>query len=356
MNIYFSTVVRGESVDKGGEIVKLNWETKRILRRVPIVSFDPPIEDDPNPRGNSRGGRGILLQNGNLVVATYHSLHIYDLDLNFKRKISHPLFVGIHEICQNEDQDRIWVSSTAIDAVIGIDANGILRESWWPRERPFLQKYLSVSPLVIDKSKDNRLLYLDGEHLRSSSHLHLNAVAVYEDKRFALFGRNGMVYDLTNDEILIENRSGSGFHNLVITNEYILINHTKKRRLMVYRHDGSWIEAIDLLSFPEVAKIYKSFKSYLGDLTRKIQKKNISRLVFKAIAGKSDRLDSIINRNAIATPIFVRGLFPLDRDRVLIGFSPATIIEVDIKQHKLLDLYQYSKNVEVCTHGLLALV
>ena len=57
----------------------------------------------------------------------------------------------------------------------------------------------------------------------------------------------------------------------------------------------------------------------------------------------------------IVSPNFVRAPFPLDQDRVMIGLSPATIIEVDYKQGKLLDLYQYSNNVEVCLHGLLVL-
>lgn len=353
MIVYFSTINRGAPIDKGGELIKLNWENKKIIKKIAIFPFDPQIHEDPNPRGNTRGGRGILLRDRHLMVATYHSLHIYDLDLNFERKISHPLFVGLHELCQN--QDLIWVSSTAIDAVIGVDMNGTLHESWWPRESPFLQKHLSISFLEIDKGVDNRLRYLDGEHLRSKSHLHLNAVAVNEGRVFALFGRNGMVYDLTNDKILMENTSESGYHNLVITNEHILIIHTRKQRLMVYDHDGSLVKAIDLLKFPEVANIYKKSKGRLGNLIRKIQKRNILRLALQTIAGNSEKINRLVNRNAIASPIFVRGLFPLDRDRVLIGFSPATIVEVDYKQEELLDLYQYSSDVEVCPHGLVAL-
>ena len=102
---------------------------------------------------------------------------------------------------------------------------------------------------------------------------------------------------------------------------------------MVYSHDGDLIKNVDLLKFPDVDAIYsKSKDNWFTTLMHMVQKGNIAR------------------------PIFVRGLFPLEAHRVLISFSPATIIEVDYEQEVLLDLYQYSEDVRVTPHGLLAVV
>jgi hypothetical protein len=37
----------------------------------------PPI-DDPNPRGNSRGGRGVVVAGNAVLVANYHTLEVCD--------------------------------------------------------------------------------------------------------------------------------------------------------------------------------------------------------------------------------------------------------------------------------------
>lgn len=353
MDILFTTVVRYAPLDKGGELVKLNWEKKQIVKRVPIIPFDPNIDNDPNPRGNSRGGRGILIRNGHLLVATYHSLHIYDLDLNYKGKISHPLFVGLHEVCQ--DENLIWVSSTAIDAVIGVDMSGTMCESWWPRESPFLQRHLGISPLKINKTIDNRLLYLDEKYIHNDDHLHLNAVAVKKDKLLALLGRHAMVFDLASDKILIENSSRSDFHNLVITDEYILTSNTRERKLMIYSHDGSFVKAIDLLGFREVANVYKKAGGRTSVLENNRKRGVSGRRIIRAIAHRIEKANIFAERTKIIEPLFVRGLFQLSQNRVLIGFSPATIIEIDYEKEKLLDLYRYSDDVAIAPHGLLAL-
>ena len=39
-------------------------------------------------------------------------------------------------------------------------------------------------------------------------------------------------------------------------------------------------------------------------------------------------------------------------DEVFVGISPTTILHLNWKTGELLDLYQYSKDVSVCVHGL----
>ncbi|MFP5212457.1 MAG: hypothetical protein ACLGPL_03680, partial [Acidobacteriota bacterium] len=265
----------------------------------------------------------------------------------------HPMFAGLHEVAR--DGERILAASTSIDAVVGIETNGTPGESWWPREDAVLQNHLSVEPLAIDKSLDNRLLYLEGEHLRNKSHLHLNAVAEYQGRIFVLFNAYGMVYDVTNKKIVLEDPSIFGCHNLLIQNDRIFINDTRGRRLMIYDMNGKLVKAIELLDFPEVAAIHKKCGLQLGDYLVKMERNPFTKALLKLLKSVIGKVKGLNKGRSIARPIFVRGLAPLSGDRVLIGFSPATIVEVDYKRNKLLSFYQYSDNVEVCPHGLTAI-
>jgi len=59
MHIFFGTVARAAPESQGGGVFKLDWESKSIIKEVPIVPTEPAIEKDPNARGNVRGVRGF---------------------------------------------------------------------------------------------------------------------------------------------------------------------------------------------------------------------------------------------------------------------------------------------------------
>ena len=316
MDVFFTTVVRFAPVDHGGELVRLDWSSKKVLGRVPLTPTNPTV-DDPNPRGNARGGRGILRIDDLIYVASYHSLLLFDTALNPKGRVSHNLFVGLHEVCKSED--TLWLASTAIDAAIGIDREGNFMTSWWARETQKLQEYLALKPLSIDKTADNRLLWLQ-EKKKGLSHTHLNAVAICDDQLYCLLNRFGLVYNTVTDTIILEDQSIIGCHNLVFLGDRLLINNSRGKRVMVYTHEGRLTREIKLLAYPEVSAIH----------------------------------DSVINTSPKKRALFIRGLSPIDQNRILVGISPATIIEIDLESGKVLDLFQYSQDVAVCVHGLMA--
>ena len=53
--------------------------------------------------------------------------------------------------------------------------------------------------------------------------------------------------------------------------------------------------------------------------------------------------------------IFARGIAPLADGRILVGISPAAILEVDLARRELLDVYRHSREVEDAVHGLTVL-
>jgi len=319
MVIYFNTVRRKRPVKEGGELIQLDWSKKKILKTLPLYPSDPDILEDPNPRGNSRGGKGILVRGDEIFVGTYHTILVYDLDLNLKRRLTNPNFVNIHEICA--DGDNTWVSATTIDAALLVDKNGKTLESWWPREEPLLQERFGLVPMEIDKKADNRLRYLHRELSLKESHTHLNSLVHNQGRTLALLNRLGALVQIKPAvKVLVEDRLLRGAHSPVILTEkeQIAVCSSFRKHILFYDlHSGELTNTIDLLSFPKIARYHKKYP------------------------------DQPFNKS-----LFVRGLEKISEHRLLVGVAPAAILEIDTRKKRLIDLFQYSKDVGDGVHGL----
>ncbi len=319
MMVYFDTVKRKRPVRQGGDLVKLDWDSKRVVRTVPVFPYDPDIEIDPNPRGNSRGGKGMRISGEELIVGSYHSLSFYDLDLNLRRKISNPLFVNIHEICLV--RDLVWVSSTAIDAAVLVDRQGRTVRSWWPREQPLLQDSLALFPMAIDKTADNRLRFLGEELSKKEGHTHLNSVFCHGDRVYVLLNRFGAIVQIEPElRIVLIDPILCGAHSPALTRDgtRLCLCNTKVRQLVIYDLETkTCLRQIPLLDFPELARLQRLYPD-----------------------------------QPFSKSLFLRGLEFIDEDRVLVGLSPAAIAEIDVNTNKLIDLFQFSQDVGDAVHGL----
>ena len=329
----FGTVVRAAPVEEGGELVVLDWERKEVTATVPIFPREPSVEDDPNPRGNTRGCRGIRWHDGELLAASYHTLERYDASLHRRGTLSDGLMVGLHEI-ETTDDGTVWVSSTAIDAAVEYDlSTGDQVRALWPREHPHLQNTLQLEPLALDKSADNRLRFLGPTASNDDSHLHLNAVAVHDDRVFGLCNAHAAIVDLTNGTVVVQDEALQGGHNLLIAPDgTALTNDTYGRAVCVFDlARGRRVRTIDLTRYEWVrALIRPHIPSYWKE----------------EVARKAGwRADSI------ARPLFVRGL-TRHEDHLFVGVSPASILQIDWTTGELVDAYCYSTDVRVCVHGL----
>jgi len=333
LKIYFSTVVRFAPQKQGGEIVLVDWQSKTVEARQPIYPTNPDMVD-PNPRGNTRGGRGIVFWGDDVIVANYHTLKIYDRKLHHKRDVSHPLLAGLHETHSNSNDGRIWVSSTAIDAVIGIDIEkNIAFQQYWPREMQSFQRKLNLIPLEIDKQADNRTRFLAKEHSDHPSHLHLNAVASWGGEIYGLFNSFSVIANLDKGEIVVRDKSLSHPHNLHIDEDgTAIVSNTFGRAVHIYNlHTGDLVRTIKLTKFGLVRSLY--IKNQFNYLIRGFLKK----FFFPQI-------------NA-PRPVYFRGLDKIG-DLLFVGISPATILCIDLTSGELVDSYSYSKDVNTCIHGL----
>lgn len=333
MQMYFSTVVRMAPVNEGGELVHFDWDKKQILNRVPIFPDNPEV-DDPNPRGNARGGRGIALMGDKVVAASYHTLKVFDRELNHIRDLTHGNMVGLHEI--SAEGNHVWVSSTAIDAAIAydIDSGEVVKE-FWPREMPAFKKALQLDELKIDRQADNRLRFLERRHLENKCHLHLNAVTPWNGEVYSFFHAFGAVANLDTGKVIFQDSNLRRGHNLVIRDDGIaMVNDTFGPNVRCYDlSSGKQVQVVELGGRKEIVSLVRIQDRIRHQLSTFLKKAKLNRLL------------------PSATPHFVRGM-QLVGDRLFVGISPATILCIDLASGEIVDHYQFSRDVRVAVHGL----
>ena len=334
MHSYFTTIVRGADVAHGGELVAFDWATKQVRARVPVLPENPSFVD-PNPRGNSRGGRGVaVLPDGRVAAASYHSIYIYSPDLKLHQQFSHPLFAGLHDLVLTE-RGTLWVASTSVDAALEFDySTGKIVREFWPREMPEIQKALGVVPLEIDKAADNRLLFLDEHHVRNSNHLHLNIAMEWRGEVYALFHAFGAVANLSQGKIIFRDAALKGSHNLILLDDgTAIINNTFKHAVQFYElKTGRMIREIQLTDFPAVRHLVRPLER-----TRYLTRGLLNRLGMTYVSNP--------------LPFFVRGM-SLKDGQLFIGLSPCAVLRIEISSGKLLDSFSYSHSLASCVHGL----
>jgi hypothetical protein len=121
--LYISAVKRNE-IDKnkhgGLAIVDVgSWQVKYLTDTVWPMSY---CARNSNPRGGTRGWRGLACWQGSLVAANNDSLVFFDPTLTKVRKIiSHPSFSSIHGISVKDD--CMYVTSTSSDTYAIVDNN-----------------------------------------------------------------------------------------------------------------------------------------------------------------------------------------------------------------------------------------
>jgi hypothetical protein len=332
MQVYFTTVKRGAPLKEAGELIRLDWERKAVISRVPIFPANP-VFNDPNPRGGGRGGRGIAFVDGKLIAASYHTLHVFDPALGHLSDISHSQFVGLHEISPS-GLDCVWVTSTILDLALKLNVkSGEVEREYWARDLPGLQKALKVSSMGVDKTVDNRIRYLDPKILTNPSHLHLSAVAEWRGEVYALLGVRRAIVNLDRQTVVMADPDLKLGHNLRVLPEGIAIVLDSIGRTVRF-YDlgrGKLVRQIDLMKIKWVRDLLRwPDRIYQGNRLMK---------------------ETALRRGKSARPFCLRGMDLLER-KLFIGASPATILCLDLDSGEIVDTYIYSKDVLLVIHGI----
>jgi len=312
--IYTSTVIRESKNRQTGFIYKIDWKQKKVLKKVPVPN---PMFSELGERGGRRGGRGICFWKDEVVVANYDSLIFYDEALNFKRRISHPLFCALHEICSS--QEGIWVTSTGNEGLYLLDPKtGNLLYEWFATEENILTKRpLEVPKHIIDRSKDYRSTLISGQDTLT----HLNCVSVYDDAVYVTLSRQSAIVQLRPElKIIVYCPSMENPHNgLRLNGGKFIINDTWNQCVRLFSDDGIEVKNIDLKKFH--IKILR----------------------------QTSRLKGLLK---VAKPGWLRGLAVIDDKRILAGTSPASIVQIDVEAEKMIGYMQLSKDIRHSIHGL----
>jgi hypothetical protein len=321
MEVYFGTVHRGARLDQSGHAVRFDWETKEVLGRYQVTP-NAAWSRSRNPRGGTRGCRGIAVTDDRVYAMGAHTIHELDRSLNHVRDHDHGLMVGLHETCLSDEPGRLWLASTQINLALEFDLRtGDKARLFLPRQMPAFQKALGLVPLGVDPEADNRGAWRYHDLKADPSHLHLNAVALAGDRVLALFNRFGVIADLTEGRVLVKDPALERGHNLVVLDDGTLVSvDTHGRTVRFYDPaDGSLVHVVDLMAFPWMKELRRSVKQ--GPAA------------------------------ALAKPLFTRGLAVVGAE-LLVGTSPASILRVDWRTSTIVDTHQYSDDVRVAIHGL----
>jgi hypothetical protein len=123
-----STIGRGADLTSAsGNFRIFDLALGRVTFKVPVPESRWRAED-PNPRGGTRGGRGVAVHGDRLVLGTHEDITVVDTGWSPVHRFTHPILSAIHDVVA--DERGMWVSCTRGDSVALFDWDGQLAD-WW---------------------------------------------------------------------------------------------------------------------------------------------------------------------------------------------------------------------------------
>ena len=306
MKIICTTVIRAaKQGDVHGGLYVIDTENGDILHHAP---YERDFVND-NERGGERGLRGICVLPDRILVAD--SAGFIELDKNtYEIKRTHQdrdYFKSIHEITFNND--HLWVTSTAYDAVVKVDLDFNVVDIWRMDGESLPNSKRLTGRTEIDKDSKEEL-----------DNYHINSIFTYNNRVKV----SGLLTDLHNlDDMSVstpipkfinygvggyKNTAYSFVHNFYEYDDISLANLTTFSALGIY--NGEW----------EAVKIPRMRNAKFS-------------------------IDEIAVNN------WNRGLARKD-NKVFIGSSPARILVYDLETKTFENEIQLEKDIRHAIHGL----
>lgn len=330
--LHVSTVNRCSPIERGGGLLTYQWPAGELIAEQSIAPITPKIEDSPNPRGGIRGARGLVkMADGRLIVSSYHSLILLDLNMTEGKHYSHPLMSGIHAICLSE-ADKLWITSTSIDVLLEYDLKTQTATQLYDVTALDSVRDYGVQPRQLDLSQDYRT---SADYIMGDS-THLNSVVRTKSRLLVLLNAQGLIVDPIADQVLLQDDNLRGAHDLVYieSENVIAANDTRKQAILLYDAES--------LKFKQA--IYLNQLKGCPSWIRWTQRS-------QAI---SRQLRSLLKqKNPAAVPLFQRGL-SYAHGSLFVGLSPATVLELDWKGQQVRQVLRISKEVSDTVYGIWA--
>lgn len=276
--------------------------------------LDWSCDIDWTGRGADRGLRGIAFHEGSIFVAASDAIVVLDERFRTRRVLRNRYLKHCHEIAVIDD--LLWVTSTAYDALLGLD---LAREHFvhgftLRLAQPF--RYLNrIKPLVVPRvtSFDPES---DGGPFKFDT-LHLNNV--FGDRGGIVCSGTGLPWALRLTESgrpSIAARTPFGTHNVQPYRNGYLMNHTRDDAVRHASPQGKTIRQWPVPRF------------------------------------RDDQLESVGLSNDYARASFARGLCVAPDGTIIGGSSPATITRYDGGWGKPPSSVNLSMDIRLAIHGL----
>lgn len=168
-----------------GYLRMVDLDSGAVLHTEPVPE-SPWRSVDPNPRGGTRGAKGVSVHADRLVICNSDSVFVLDDRLSLVSTFSHRLAGAIHDVLAEEA--GIWVTCTNADLLVRFTWDGEPAETWSWRDDPALVRELGFGSLPpLDLSLD----YRDPRVLQGgvTNIAHVNGVARAADGLLVSLGR-----------------------------------------------------------------------------------------------------------------------------------------------------------------------
>jgi hypothetical protein len=122
------------SVGRGAEVERASGYVRIVDLDRGAVTFKVPVpesrwrEADPNPRGGTRGARGIAVHADRFVLGTHEDVTVLDSSWRLVTRFSHPILSSVHDVLA--DGRGIWITCTRGDSLALFDWHGELADAW----------------------------------------------------------------------------------------------------------------------------------------------------------------------------------------------------------------------------------
>ena len=298
MKIICTTVVRAaEHGSTHGGLYVIDVESGEVLHYAP---YDENFVND-NERGGERGLRGVCVLDDRIVVASATSLIELDKETyEIVRKLENrDIFRSIHEICFFANS--IWVTSTALDCGAQVDLDFNLVGFYQILGESKLDHKSLTGKTIIDPSKATE-----------EDNYHINSISSTSGR--LTFG--GLITDLYD------------FDSMQPVSQMPMIQGVRSFQHNFYEYKDLCL--VNLTGFNKLAIINSGITSFV-DIPRS-----------KSVEYHADE---------IAEDNWNRGLARLG-SRVLIGSSPARILEFDMDTNEFIKEISIESDMRHCIHGL----
>jgi len=292
-----SSVVRGaERGQSHGGLCIVNFATQRIDYVVDWNTTDIDIAG----RGGDRGLRGIAPVGDQVYVLSNKALLLFDRDFNLRRTFANQYLKHCHEL--SVYGGRAYIVSTGYDAIVMFDLA--------------LERF-TIGYQLVFSSAQLRLRAFDPQcaGCPEGNSFHLNSVKCDATGLYFSGLRTGGLLRMTDSKLTRAATLPRGTHNAQPFGDGIIYNDTANDRLCVRLMDR------------EVAFPISVDPSVAIDWTH-------------------------MDNDAVARPLFARGLCALSERYIAGGSSPSMITIYDIQSESIAAQLSLSKDVRNAIHGL----